>query len=345
MATAPDALIQALRAASPAGSNNPGIRFYANPQNGLASGFAGAPRTGLAFNPAVLTMPTAPAVAPVSRGGGSGGGSSGGSGVFVDPDVGGRKTIGNRNTADTMAAAVIDDGRKTIGNRNTTDTVATTSGVDGGGSVNPGLGTGTPMIVSTVGSEKLKNDGSYWGEGGENLVADDANNTFGVLLSDMDDGPASDDVNGSDLQSDQYTFGVNLDDIDPEVDVGGVNDVNGADLDSDQYTFGVLGSDIDSGPDLGRVDDVNGADLASDLYTFGVLMDDVDDPGSVDDVNGSDLQSDQYTFGVLQSDADPVREEIIDVNKLIDEWDSFAFAREAEKRLKDLFGDTESAYQ
>ncbi len=157
-----------------------------------------------------------------------------------------------------------------------------------------------------------KTDASYWGEGGENLVAGDGNGTFGVLLSDMDDDT-----------------------------LGDVDDVNGSDLASDNYTFGVL---MDDANDTGSVDDVNGADLASDLYSFGVLMDDVDDPGSSDDVNGSDLQSDQYSFGVLMSDQDPVREEIVDINALIDELDMLAFAKDAERKLQEKFGDTEYAY-
>jgi len=137
-----------------------------------------------------------------------------------------------------------------------------------------------------------------------------------------------DDVNGADLDSDQYSFGVLMDDVD---DAGSSDDVNGADLDSDQYSS-----------------DVNGADLDSDQYTFGVLDSDIDAAdslGSVNDVNGADLQSDQYSFGVLMSDQDPVREEIIDVNQLIDELDLLAFAKQAENKLQEKFGDTEFAHQ
>ncbi len=95
---------------------------------------------------------------------------------------------------------------------------------------------------------------------------------------------------------------------------------------------------------LGDVDDVNGSDLASDNYTFGVLMDDANDAGSVDDVNGADLASDLYSFGVLMSDQDPVREEIVDINALIDELDMLAFAKDAERKLHEKFGDMEYAY-
>jgi hypothetical protein len=158
----------------------------------------------------------------------------------------------------------------------------------------------------------------------------DTDDTFGVLLSDMDDDTLGsvDDVNGADLDSDQYSFGVLMDDVD---DAGSSDDVNGADLDSDQYSS-----------------DVNGADLDSDQYTFGVLDSDIDAAdslGSVNDVNGADLQSDQYSFGVLMSDQDPVREEIIDVNQLIDELDLLAFAKQAENKLQEKFGDTEFAHQ
>lgn len=310
-------LIQSLRAASPAGSSNTGLTFYANPANGAALDFSAGPPAGLMFKPPVLKMA---ATAPRSSGGGGGGGG-GGSGIKVvlpdlDIDRGLRKTI---NPVRVRESAATDTGTGT-GDVTVADTVGDAGGGTGGTTINV---TGGDKTTNT------KTDASYWGEGGENLAAD-SDNTFGVLLSDMDGAGSLDN-----------TFGVLMSDAD---DPSGIDDVNGADLASDQYTFGVLESDIDPEIDVGRVDDVNGADLQSDQYNFGVLMDDVNDPGSVDDVNGSDLQSEQYTFGVLASDADPLKE-LVDINQLIDELDSFDFAKEAEKKLRDKFGRQEFVYE
>jgi hypothetical protein len=290
MATAPaaptSALIEALRGASAPGLPNPGIRFYDNAQNGMAlpsfsrKSFAGyvPPQMAAPAPRPVIIAPTAP-VAPVVSGGGGGGTvsnevSTGPKSRIIKPAV--TTESGLANTASTAGTGAV------------SDTSTTPGGTTPGGTT---IDVTSPGITTT----NLKTDASHWG-------ANDTTGTFGVLLSDMDDDT-----------------------------LGSVDDVNGADLDSDNF--------VDPLDTLGSVNDVNGADLQSDRYTFGVLLSDMDDDtlGSVNDVNGSDLQSDQYTFGVLMSDQDPVREEIVDINKLIDEWDMFAFAREAERKLREKF--------
>jgi hypothetical protein len=329
-------MIRALRAQSSMGPGNPGITFFANQANGPALNLGMSAPVGLTNRPGVLRNQAV----TVNTGGGGGGTTGGGVRVTLPEllDRGLRRTIG-RPGATGEGGVVVPPGDGTGG--------------DGTGGEGTGGDTGSTTIAVTGGGAKtggLKNDASYWGEGGDQLVAGEgtSNDTFGVLLSDMDDDTlgAVDDVNGADFDSDNYTFGVLQSDQDAPLKNDASYWGSGADdtgLNESLDTFGVLLSDADT-DSLGSVNDVNGADLSSDLYSLGVLMDDVDDPGSSDDVNGSDLQSDQYSFGVLESDADPLAE-MVDVNALIDELDMFAFAKEAERKLQEKFGDTEYQYQ
>jgi len=83
--------------------------------------------------------------------------------------------------------------------------------------------TDTSARVINVDTQRLDNDGSYFGKGSD--VVDDPY-SLGVLLSDMD-GPVDlgdlielpGDINGADRQSDDYTFGVLQADEDPMSDL------------------------------------------------------------------------------------------------------------------------------
>lgn len=269
MATAPaaptSALIEALRGSSAPGLPNPGIRFYDNPQSGPAL----APFTRQKFPAYVPPAPRPSVIAPPlpSTPSPSGGGVVGGGGTTPPKfDHGERRTIikPKVTTESGFVAPNLPDFPDLPDVPDVPDVTLDT----------PVIQTNLDVVSPGTTTTNLKTDASYWGDGIEDLVADDGDGTFGVLMSDQDPPPVR---------------------------------------------------------NFPRPDD--------GLGSFGVLLSDMDDDtlGSVDDVNGSDLQSDQYTFGVLMSDQDPKRQEIVDINKLIDEWDMFAFAKEAERKLREKF--------
>lgn len=277
-------LIQALRAASPAGSNNPGITFYANPQNGAALNFNAAPPRGLAFNPPVLKMP---AVTPKKSGGGGGGNDDGSPEIrdtlpvdltdlvvlpTIDPEL-------PDEPVDPVVDPVVDPEDPVVDPVDPVvdpvdpvvdpDPVGPDPWVGPDDPVAPQTrGTGTPIFVSTLEQDKVKKDGSHWGEGGDQIYSD------------------------PDRVGTPYVDPIEL------IDVPVVN------------------------PDTQRLDNDGsgwgkGSDVQEDPYSFGVLMSDMDGLLDVRDQLG-DRPSDNYTFGVLQSDEDPISE--ADLMRLLMEY-------------------------